>query len=213
MPHLVWYASPRSSERLAGQIARGLAGTRRPIHIDLRSGHAWWPPPVQGVTWRLSRALPDAVWLQRFAGADLRIVTGSRTLLEALELGGPFLYFNGVLGPGSSVRRHRPEKLDALLACWGAQGASARWRKELAAFGRLQRVAPIVRRFVQDPRWAKGFPRWRGPVGFEPPFDNGGTFLRSVVERFDDGRASTSVVAEARAGELPPATGSTFRRV
>jgi hypothetical protein len=211
--YVVWYASPSSSERLAGPMARGLAATGHRVRVDIRSAHAWLPPAAPEVTWRLSRALPDDVWRRRFAGADLRIVTGSRTLLEALELGRPFLYFNGVLGRGSHLRRHRPEKLDALLACWRAQGASARWRKDLASFGRLQRVAPILRRATRDPDWAADFPRWRGPVGFRPPYDDGRAFLRSVAARFDAGASAPSVVAEARSGGLPAATGPAFRGV
>lgn len=210
---ILWYASPGSSERLAREIGRGLEGAAKSVHVEIRAAGVWRPPLVPGVTWRISRPLTDATWYQRFAGADLRIVTGSRTLLEAIELGGPFLYFNGVLGPGSSPRRHRPEKLDALLTCWSRPGVSARWRRDLAAFGRLRRVAPILRRAATDPRWTAGFPRWRGPIGFAPPYDDGRAFLRSLVERFDDGGSSTAVVAAARSGRLPASTARAFRRV
>ncbi|MFZ1022919.1 MAG: hypothetical protein WAN87_02135, partial [Thermoplasmata archaeon] len=111
----VWYASPSTSEQLIPEVEAGLASLRSPPRLWVRT-----PRPFPSITSHRNLtiyvgALPPAQWRRRFAAADVRIVTGSRTLLEALELGRPFLYFNGLLGSGPSARRHRPEKIAALL--------------------------------------------------------------------------------------------------
>jgi hypothetical protein len=210
---IVWYASPGSSPRLAERLADGVVSAHWPVHVDVRSPRPWDPPRRAGMTWRFLPSLNPLSWRRRFEGADLRIVTGSRTLLEAVELGRPFLYFNGVLGRGPAMRRHRPEKLEALLRCWAVGGASARWRRDLASFGRLQRVESVVRRLGDQPGWDHGFPRRCVPVGFAPPYDDGRHLLRSVMTRYDGGATAETVVAEARAGILRPTLPTSFRAV
>ncbi|MCI4351597.1 MAG: hypothetical protein L3K15_08825 [Thermoplasmata archaeon] len=210
---IVWYASPGSSSRLASLLAAGLAGAHESVRIDVRAPRVFELPVRERVTWRILPALPPAPWRRRFASADLRIVTGSRTLIEAIELGRPFLYFNGVLGRGRGTRRHRPEKLDGLLRAWAFRGASRRWRHDLASVGRLQRVEPILRRLAADPHWDRGFPRRVVPVGFAPPYADGQQFLRSLMDRFDRGATAMEVAAAARSGRLLDSPGARRRGV
>jgi hypothetical protein len=173
----VWYASPASSERIFPAVAEGLARAAPSPRLFVRAARAW-PSilPRPGV--RLGIApLTRAAWHRRFAGASLRIGTGSRSLLEALELGGPFLYFNGVLGRGAARRRHRPEKIRSFLAEARRQGWASELVRDLADFARGRRVAAVVARAAERRGpWGAPFPRL-APVGFRPPFDDAGTVL------------------------------------
>ena len=125
-PKWFWYASPSSAEGIAPLVAEGLVATRPPVRLYVRTPRPWRTPfdpdRVEVDTGRLE----EGAWRRRFADADLRIVTGSRTLLEALEVGGPFLYFNGTLGAGAGRRRHRPEKIAALLELGQGAGVAGR---------------------------------------------------------------------------------------
>jgi hypothetical protein len=199
----VWYASPSSAEAIAPEVARGLGRLPDPPKLWMRAPRAGAvPPPVVDVE-RTVRPLPPARWRRRFARAELRIVTGSRTLLEALELGGPFLYFNGTLGRGSARRRHRPEKLRELLSAFRASGAPTDLTKDLADFGSGRRVSAIVERAARrGGGWAR-FPARVDPQGFRPPYDDLGRLLVAVARAL--ARAphdAEGIVARTRTGSL-----------
>jgi hypothetical protein len=106
----VWYASPASAERIAPAVVAGLASAAPELRLWILTPRPWEVELPSDRVDVVSTPVPVAEWTTRFARARLRIVTGSRTLLEAMELGGPFLYFNGTLGRGARTRRHRPEK-------------------------------------------------------------------------------------------------------
>ena len=200
-PEWVWYASPASAERLAPEVVRGLAGARPPIRLYIRTDRRWTVPlPARWVELGYGPQDP-AAWRRRFASAELRIVTGSRTLLEALELGGPFLYFNGILGEGSRRRRHRPEKVAALLAVARAGGVAPDLRRDLADFARGRRVREVVRNASRHRGgWAR-FPVSIGAVGFRPPYEDAGRLLVAVARalaRAPDEAAG--IVAKVRSG-------------
>jgi hypothetical protein len=198
----VWYASPSSAETIASQVARGLAGHQPPVRLYVRGPRPWTvalPKFVRVAT----RPVPAATWRRRFAEADLRIVTGSRTLLEAMELGGPFLYFNGVLGRGRARRRHRPEKIAGLLVLARSQHAPPDLVRDLADFAAGRRVAEVVRRAADRAGgWAR-FPRFR-VRSFAPPFDDAGSLVTAVARALDRApdRAS-GIVARVRARSHP----------
>jgi hypothetical protein len=200
-PEWVWYASPASAERVAPEVVQGLADSDPPVRLYIRTERPWsatFPPDrVEVVTGRLD----PATWHHRFAAADVRIVTGSRTLLEAVELGGPFLYFNGVLGEGIRRRRHRPEKVAALLALARAAGVSAALRRDLADFARGRRVRSVVHRAAAGTgAWAR-FPRHLRPVGFRPPYDDAGRLVLAVADALARSpRDALGIVQRTRAG-------------
>jgi hypothetical protein len=199
----VWYASPASAQQIAPEVIRGLSGRSPPIRLLVRTPRDWAPaqrPPwVEVVPVRF----PARRWSAAFGTAELRIVTGSRTLLEALEAGGPFLYFNGVLGGGPAMRRHRPEKLQALLDA--ARGhLPADLRQDLADFGRGRRVAAVVRRAADRAGAWRSFPRRWFRADFPPPFDDAGSLLTAVARALGRApRSSVEIVRRVRAGSNP----------
>ncbi len=176
----IWYASPSTSDRLATQLAHALPSPERGsprVEIEVRGPRPFDLPPGPGVRWRTREPSSRGDWLRRFRAAELRLVTGSRTLLEAVSAGGPFLYFNGVLNRGTRTRRHRPEKIEALLECWRRHGVLASLRQDLADFSRLRRVTAIVRSAVGDPRWSARFPARSAAVDYPAGWDDAGRLI------------------------------------
>jgi hypothetical protein len=201
----VWYASPSTSDRLARRVTDGAREARASLRVLVRAPRPLaLPGGREAIRWEPAGALGPARWRRRFAEADLRVVTGSRTLLEALELGGPFLYFNGVLGAGPRARVHRPEKLRELLALGRRRGIPAARRRDLADFARLRRVEAIVRTALDRPGRAPRYPPRPRPLGFEPPFDDAGELIRAVARAHArGGERAESLVARLRAREPP----------
>ena len=187
----VWYASPSTAERIAPEVLRGLSGARPPIRLYVRSPRPW--PSVEGAAGVrvVATPVPPTAWRSRFRAAELRIVTGSRTLIEAMEVGGPFLYFNGILGHGPGRRRHRPEKIQAWLDLARRAGVPRALRTDLADFARGRRVAAVVDRAARGVDGWGRFPRSLGPTGFSPVRADAGTVLVAVARELARDRASS----------------------
>jgi len=203
-PEWVWYASPASAERIAPAVAAGLAAADPGTRLWILTPRPWTLrlPLDRGEV--VSAPVPPAEWATRFAEARMRIVTGSRTLLEAMELGGPFLYFNGTLGEGSRRRRHRPEKLEALLDLAVRVGVGRSLRTDLADFARGRRVREVVERASAGADGWSTFPRQWPLTSFAPPFDDAGTLLVRVARALGrDGARAPEVVRRVRAGRVP----------
>lgn len=195
---VLWYASPSSSSALVPSLARGLTGLDPPVDLLLRSPRPVPIPAIPGARVELLSPIPTRLWRPRFRSATLRIVTGSRSLLEALELGAPFLYFNGVLRPRGRPRRHRPEKVAALLRLFARLNVASALRADLRAFASGQRVAEVVRRAVEDRSWRSGFPpleRVQGAV----PRGLGETLVAFAREFATTSLPSAELVAQERA--------------
>ena len=192
-----WYASPASSEVIAPQVVEGLRGVRPRIRLFVRTPRPWRtrldPAAIEVESGRLG----ERAWRRRFAAAELRIVTGSRTLLEAMELGGPFLYFNGVLGSGARLHRHRPEKVAALIAMGREHGWPAGLLRDIGDFARARRIPEVVARAARrSGSWAR-FPRTRAPLGFRPPYDDAGALLVAVARELGRPGASASAIVRS----------------
>jgi hypothetical protein len=203
-PAWVWYASPASAERLAPAVLAGLARTSPTPHLWIFSARPWtFRPPVDRAS-RVTDPVDPTAWATRFAKAQVRIVTGSRTLLEAMELGGPFLYFNGILGPRGHPRRHRPEKITALLELAAQRGMAPSLRADLADFSRGRRVREIVHRAASGAgAWSRFPVRW-GASAFTPPFDSAGELVVAVARALGRSTApAPELVARLRAGRAP----------
>jgi hypothetical protein len=197
----VWYASPASAETIAPEVERGLAEIPHAPRLVIRTDRAWRGTVSPSRTQWIGGPVDARSWRRRFRTADLRIVTGSRTLLEALEVGGPFLYFNGALGEGTRRRRHRPEKLQELLRALRARGAPTDLVKDLADFGSGRRVGAVVARAARRAGGWSRFPRGIGPTGFPPPYADAGRLLTRAARALARApRDARGVVARLRAG-------------
>ncbi|MCI4338931.1 MAG: hypothetical protein L3J68_01180 [Thermoplasmata archaeon] len=197
----VWYASPPSAEAIAPGVVAGLSEARPRVRLYVRTGREWATTfPSDRVIVAVGPLSPRA-WRRRFARAELRIVTGSRTLLEAMEHGGPFLYFNGVFGYGARRRRHRPEKLRAWLDVARAAGAAPGLRRDIADFSRGRRIRTVVRNAASGRGGWADFPRHLGPFGFSPPYDDAGHLIVAVARALAaDPTAAPTIVASVRSG-------------
>lgn len=207
---VLWYASPSTAGRLLPEVARGLSGLAGGVRVSLRSSHEWPLPSGSGVRFERLGPMAPAAWSRAWDRADLAIVTGSRTLLEAIERGLPFLYFNGVTGRGASARRHRPEKVASLLAAWRRGGAAPDVVRDLGRFARGQCVGAVVRRALAEDRWRARFPTARPVVGFRPPFEDAGWVVAEAARRLAaDGPSASAarVVAALRAEGRPRRAG------
>jgi hypothetical protein len=202
----VWYASPSSAETIAPGVFAGLTGVEPPVRLSVRTPRPWKVDlPGESVEIVRKPMTPDR-WRAAFAAADLRIVTGSRSLLEALEVGGPFLYFNGVLGRGSARRRHRPEKIIALLRAAHDAGWPFDLRRDLADFARGRRIAAVVRRAARREGAWRAFPPTPPVVGYPPDRADLGEFLvrlASALARPDS--VPVDLVQQLRSGATLPA--------
>ncbi|MGC2289755.1 MAG: hypothetical protein WA688_07870 [Thermoplasmata archaeon] len=200
--HWLWYASPSTSDRLARELARGMPPPRTgfpPVRIEVRGPRPVELPSGPAVQWQWAEPSSPADWSGRFHRAELRLVTGSRTLLEAIAAGGPFLYFNGVLNRGSRTRRHRPEKIQALLEVWRRHGVPGELRRDLSDFSRLRRVSPILRKARQDRRWSRRFPPRSAAVDFPRSWSDAGVLIDQWIEAWTRFAGSSSeFVAQRR---------------
>ncbi|MGA8543339.1 MAG: hypothetical protein WB947_07390 [Thermoplasmata archaeon] len=199
----VWYASPASAERIAPEVVEALSVVHPPVHLYVRTPRSWTLSlPADRVEIATGAVDPEE-WHRRFARAELRIVTGSRTLLEAIELGGPFLYFNGVLGPGARRRRHRPEKVIALLDVFRRARVNEGLRQDLADFARGRRVGAVVRKAAGRGGGWRRFPRRLPSGGFRPPYDDAGEVIVALARALErTPHDAENIVSRARAGAL-----------
>ncbi len=192
----VWYASPASAEAIAPELLEGLGRVPLAPRLAVRTSRPWASgPELRGAELHPSSAAV-ADWRRQFRQAGLRIVTGSRSLLEALELGGPFLYFNGVLGRAGGYRRHRPEKIAELLRLARAQGWPADLRRDLDDFSRGRRVAEVVERAAGGAGGWRRFPHRPVPTGFAPGFEDAGRALVRFAREFAAGAEGSDVLVE-----------------
>lgn len=181
----IWYASPSTSDRLVRCISRSERRIRSTLTIEVRSPRPLsLPRSTRRLRWVSIPTIPRKEWMRRFRSADLRIVTGTRTLLEALQLQAPFLYFNGVTGRGRSTRTHRPEKLRSLLFASRRSGTPASVRKTLSDFARLRGVARSLAWALNSGR---GFRLRPPPAPYPPPYGDGAELLRLLARRFASG--------------------------
>ena len=192
----LWYASPSSAERLAARVRAGLADAQPPIRLRVVSPRPW--RSSEGIDLFVG-PLPGPRWRSEWDRSELRIVTGSRTLLEALQDGRPFLYFNGIRGEGRRVRRHRPEKIARLLEAARTAGVAQELRRDLSDFARGRRVEEVVRRAHQRrDGWADFPDRW-GFAGFPPPYRDPVELIDRLAEGLAAEPDAARWVARARA--------------
>lgn len=206
----LWYASPSSAERIAPRVAAGLADAQPPVRLRVVTPRPW--DSSEGID-LLVGPLPWPRWRAEWDWAELRIVTGSRTLIEALGDGRPWLYFNGIRGEGRRVRRHRPEKIAHLLEAAREAGVARNLRRDLSDFARGRRVEEVVRRaHRREGGWARFPSRWgaaRFPLPFQDPVELIDRLVRGLAVEPDAARwvAWARAAAPGRRGSSSPGFG------
>lgn len=162
VPRVIWYASPPSSARFARLLYPALAKVGRPVRLEVRAARetgaalsAVARDPA--VDLQLLPELPPRSWRARWDGADLRIASGSLSLLESVRRALPFLYFNGISqGEAGEPRGFRREKLLSLLrALEGTRGSSG-FAADLVSFADGEGLAPVLERALSATgRWQR----------------------------------------------------------
>jgi hypothetical protein len=181
---VTWYASPATSVRIAAPLVDALACAVPRTLLSVRSPRPIGLPSSTDVRTISLPPLPGDAWRRRQASADLAIVTGSRSLLEAIVDRVPFLYFNGLVGRGRSARRHRPEKIDQFLAALPDGADERKVRAALLPFARGRSIrASVEGALAPGDAWRRALARFR-PTGFAPPFDAADELLRQIARRW-----------------------------
>lgn len=201
---VLWYASPASSGRLVPGVAAAMGDPPGGFRLSVRSSRPLAFPVRSGSDIAQIPGRSDREWQREWDRARLVLVTGSRSLLEALHRQVPFLYFSGVSGSGARTRRHRPEKIQGLLRLLQLSGAPAQLRGDLDRFSRAQSVEPILRRALGgSPRRPRAWP-WS--VGFRPTFGSAERLVVDVVRRFGrtDATAPELIRAVRRESRVGP---------
>lgn len=188
---IVWYASPASSAGFARSLFLALKEGGSPVHLLIRPGtdaRVPWPPSLDPkITLEFAPALPEESWRARWRNADLRIASGSQTLVETVLMGRPFLYFNGIVqGPGEAPRAFRREKLLSLTRALRSAGVAESVIGDLENFADGQNLAEVLQRALGSVRWRRELQRGmsRLPVGLPPDRRDGGRFLSRTVSAF-----------------------------
>jgi hypothetical protein len=197
---ILWYATDCSSPRFATDLMQALTSVRSPLRVKVRTWQGLtqlFPSPLEGcnVTMAFLGELSNAEWLSQLRNADLLIVGGSQSLVEALSLDRPFLYFNGYFPEDRTPpRAFRREKLSNLLLAWRRAGVSPRVLKDFADFADGRNLSEIVSRALGSLPWrrevvASGFHGRMSPLlTFPPGRADGSRYLLEVVRTFDEGK-------------------------
>ena len=174
------------------------------VTLVLRSPRGLSVPPAPGVRVQSLEETGPGAWVRTWEGCDLAIVSGSRTLLEAIVTKTPFLYYNGLTGRPGRARRHRPEKLDSLLRSRSAQGVDP-VRRDLQDFARGRRVRAIVANRLRVGWAGRSF----APThGFPPGHEDGGGFVVRLAQGFAHVPSGTTAAEYAAHGRAPKASRS-----
>jgi hypothetical protein len=196
---VVWYASASSSSRLLGPLLDALGGLSQPVELFVRHGSPWALPDPSSSAGRPVRVVelgPESRprWEGRLRAADLRVVGGSQSLVEAVSDAVPFLYFNGALRtPAGGSVGFRREKLLSLLRGSSRRRGERLVARDLRAFADLRGVSGVVRRALGSGRWRAGCVRLTRQAGraYPPGLRAGEAYLLSLVRSFE--RAEGSV--------------------
>lgn len=192
---VVWYAAPPSSLAMAERLVPALDRLSRAVELQLRASPAVADRigalATGRVVVRLLPELAEAAWEERWRSADVRITSGSQTLVEGVRLRLPMLYFNGlVVEPNGTTRAFRREKLVSLLRAMGPSAGRGRYSEDLERFADGEDLEGILRRAFTDAAWRQRATSALGelPMGFPPPLDSGDAYLVAVLRRFAEHR-------------------------
>ncbi len=189
---VVWYASASTAPRLLGPLVEALGGLSRSVELTVRPGPSWGPlvrTSIGSPSVRVAFLRPQGRqrWERRLGRADLRVVGGSQTLLEAVFAATPFLYFNGALPtPSGRTVGFRREKLLSLLRRVPSRPAERAVARDLLAFADLRGVRGVVGRAASSRTWRSGCGRLaqHAVQGFPPLLRPGEHYLLYLIRSF-----------------------------
>ncbi len=160
-PRILWYASSESSLDFAALLFGELKNSFSALDLLVRASpgkeEEWKSLPFpSGVRLTLLPEMDASEWPAVFRGANLVLVGGSQSLVDALVHQVPFLYFNGFFREkGVPSRAFRREKLLSLLEAWRAQGVSPRVRRDLRDFADGRNTGEILLRALRSDAWRR----------------------------------------------------------
>jgi hypothetical protein len=187
---ILWYASPPSSLPFARRLTLALRTLKKPMELHIRGAlggecGSLASGPARGLEIRFHRELRETAWRRLRQGCRLIITTGSQSLLECLDRGQPFLYFNGIRRTRRGWRPDRPEKIESLLRAREGIGADATVSRDLRDFAAGRNLRRVLGRALMDPLWRADVVR-RPSVGMFPlEAADGGLFVARLLRRFE----------------------------
>ena len=188
----IWYANAPGIVNPMRAVLATVVASESPVRVEIRIPRET-PRVEPGSPMVPLPELPPGAWERRFNTAGVRIVAGSRSLIEALQLGRPFLYFNGLLGRSNARRRHRPEKISRLIDALPRSSANRSYLRDLEDFSRGRRIPAIVRQALTDPKWAGGFPAFGVPaLGIPAAYRNPAECVVEWAREFASGQTPSS---------------------
>ncbi len=190
---VVWYASASSAPRLMAPLLDALGDLSRPVDLAVRPGPSWGPfilPSARPRSVQVTGLAPEGRrrWEQRLRRADLRVVGGSQSLLEAISGSVPFLYFNGALStPSGGSVGFRREKLLSFLRGSAHRPAERQVARDLRAFADLRGIPGVVRRAAGSPAWRSSCVRMERNAGksFPVPLRVGERYVLRLIRAFE----------------------------
>jgi hypothetical protein len=205
---ILWYASPDSSPRFAEDLCQALSRLKFRCRLEVRTSVSRWNnishlQHVPKVTIVFLPELSDEVWRQRTNRADLVIVSGSQSLMEASAAHHPFLYFNGYF-PGNRTRPRafRREKLLSLLKAWRVGGVPERIVLDLRDFADGRNLRAILCRALTSQEWRRHFLSAPQELSATPPWSlpltraAGDFYLATIARRFQEHSGPVSQLVE-----------------
>ena len=171
---VIWYASPSSSFEFARRsLVPGLARLPLYVRLEVRAGSEarknWRELTVpSSIRFRWLPELSRKAWERHWRAADLRIASGSQSLVDAVHEAGPFLYFNGwVVGQDGRTWAFRREKLLSLLQALREHRGGSALARDLERFADGRDVEGVLRRALTSPAWRSSAGRLLGAVSRE----------------------------------------------
>ncbi len=210
-PVILWYATRDGAADFARSLLSSLDALDRPVRLEVRAEASVVEAlpgrsPGGRVAVRPLGVLEGTAWKARWRRADLRIASGSQTLVESVRLGLPFLYFNGALaGPHGSSRAFRREKFVSWLRAMQESGSSSLLRKDLSSFADGKGLDSVLRHSLLSARWRREFVRdlRRCRSGLVSSRADGDTFLVEIACRFAESSGPASDLVERLRLEHP----------
>ncbi|MDE1820542.1 MAG: hypothetical protein KGJ23_09150 [Euryarchaeota archaeon] len=186
---VIWYASPKSSVGFAPAFLSALKGRSPKVLLQVRAPPALEEKllalPQDDVSVEVLEELSPSRWRSALDRAHLRVVSGSQSLVEVVRGGGPFLYFNGLVGkPRGPTRAFRREKLLSLVRALDGLPRAGALSRDLLDFADGRNLRSVLRRALGSEAWREAMRRALAAVVLRLTAMDGDRTLVSIVQEF-----------------------------